>query len=197
MTPKHKEGDVEVLVDRLLKELEDGRMSRRQLIQTLALAATAGAAATGAGAQTVAAFRTVRIDHVSCQVADYRRTRDFYAGLMGMAVEGDNGKDYCQLQFGDVHNAGARARTFLSVTSLGPQAGQDRSGIDHLAFSIENWDSDRVRTELERCGLTPRLQPGGAGDTPNDVSFHVTDPDGLGVQISGIARPGDSLYKRP
>ena len=189
---------MEVFVDHLLTEFEDGRMSRRQLIQTLALAATASAGTARASAQTAQGFRTVRVDHVSCQVADYRRTRDFYASLMGMAVEGDNGKDYCQLQFGDVHNAGARARTFLSVTSLRPQAGQAaRPGIDHLAFSIENWDSDRVRTELERRGLKPRLQPGGAGDTPNYVSFHVTDPDGLGVQISGIARPGDSLYKRP
>jgi len=52
-----------------------------------------------------------------------------------------------------------------------------------------------VKAELERRGLKPRLQQGGAGDTPNYVSFHVEDPDGVGVQISGIARRGDSLYK--
>ncbi len=51
------------------------------------------------------------------------------------------------------------------------------------------------RKYLERRGLKPRLQQGGAGDTPNYVSFHVEDPDGVGVQISGIARRGDSLYK--
>ena len=38
--------------------------------------------------------------------------------------------------------------------------------------------------------------PGGAIDTPNYMSVMVLDPDGIGVQISGIAKPGDSGLKR-
>lgn len=190
---------MEAFVARLVKEFEDGRMSRRQLIQRLALAATAGPAAVSrAAAQTTSAFRTVRLDHMSYQVPDYRRTRDFYAGLIGMSVEADNGKDYCQLQFGDVHNAGARARSFLSLRTPASQGGQSvNPRIDHLAFTIDNWDTNRVRAELERRGLKPRPAPAGDGDTPNYMSFYVPDPNGLELQISGIARPGDSLYKRP
>jgi catechol 2,3-dioxygenase-like lactoylglutathione lyase family enzyme len=184
---------METFVARLLNEFEHGRMSRRQLIQVLAAAATGAAA--NAGAQSPAPFRAVRVDHISYQVPDYRRTRDFYAGLIGLSVEADNGKDYCQLQFGEAHGTGARARSFLSLRTPAPQPVTPR--IDHLAFTIENWDTTRVRTELERRGLKPRLAPAGDGDTPNYVSFYVPDPDGLELQISGIARPGDALHTRP
>lgn len=190
---------METLISQLLKDFEGGRMSRRQLIQSLALAALAGSAASSAAAQTGNGFKTMHLDHISYLVPDYRRGRDFYAGLMGMSVVDDNGKDYCQLQFGDANVAGARERAFLSVRTPQPQAGQPANPgprVDHVAFKIDNWDTNTVKAELERRELQPRLQAGGPGDTPNYVSFHVKDPDGFEVQISGIARPGDSLYKR-
>ena len=189
---------METFISQLLKDFENGRMSRRQLIQSLALAAVAGSAARTAAAQTGNGFRTTHFDHISYAVPDYTRGRDFYAGLLGMSVVDDNGKDYCQLQFGATGVAGARDRAFVSLRSPQPQAGQPANAgprLDHVAFKIDNWDTDRVRTELERRGLQPRLQAAGQGDTPNYVSFHVKDPDGFEVQISGVARPGDSLYK--
>ena len=184
---------MEIVVSELLKKYEDGKLSRRQLIQSLALAAVAAAAPADAAAQGQRGFRTTRLDHLSYQVGDYKRTRDFYSDLMGMSVVGDDGKGYCQLQYGESHGVGARARSFIGVRTRAADAPAGR--FDHVAFSIDDWDTDRVKGELERRGLKPRLQPGGAGDTPNYVSFHVEDPDGVGIQISGIARRGDSLYK--
>jgi hypothetical protein len=29
--------------------------------------------------------------------------------------------------------------------------------IDHIAYTIENWETNAVKTELERRGLNPRL----------------------------------------
>jgi catechol 2,3-dioxygenase-like lactoylglutathione lyase family enzyme len=184
---------MEIVVSELLKKYEDGKLSRRQLIRSLALAAVAAAAPADAAAQGQRGFRTTRLDHLSYQVRDYKRTRDFYSDLMGMSVVGDDGKGYCQLQYGEAHGVGARARSFIGVRTRAADAPAGR--FDHVAFSIDDWNTDRVKGELERRGLKPRLQPGGAGDTPNYVSFHVEDPDGVGIQISGIARRGDSLYK--
>lgn len=184
---------MEIVVSELLKKYEDGKLSRRQLIQSLALAAIAAAAPADAAAQGQRGFRTTRLDHLSYQVRDYKRTRDFYSELMGMSVVGDDGKGYCQLQYGEPHGVGARARSFIGVRTRAADAPAGR--FDHVAFSIDDWNTDRVKGELERRSLKPRLQPGGAGDTPNYVSFHVEDPDGVGIQISGIARRGDSLYK--
>ena len=168
---------METVIARLLTQFENGTLTRRQLIQSLAAAALAGggtAAAQGGG------FRTLNLDHINYDVTDYRRTRDFYAGLMGMTIANDNGKDACELHFGDARGVGVRDRTMISIRT------RPAARVDHIAFKIENWNTDRVRAELERRGLKSQLARGGAIDTPNYVSLTVPDPDGLGVQISGI-----------
>ena len=183
---------MEALISQLVGRFEQGRMTRRELIQGLAMLATAGGAPATAFAQTGAAFHVANLDHLSYQVADYGRTRDFYANLLGMPVANDNGKDTAEVHFGEARGTGNRDRTMMSL-----HANATMSRIDHIAWKIDNCDTDRVRMELERRGLKPRLARGGALDTPNYVSFNVQDPDGLGVQISGIARPGDSQYRQP
>src|SRR4030095_8849413 len=99
---------MEHIISSLLREYEHGRVTRRQLIRTLALAATATSTAQTAEA---APANAVSINHVSMQVADYTKTRDFYAGLFGMKITNDDGKTQCRLTFGDniliARNAGS------------------------------------------------------------------------------------------
>ena len=180
---------MEMFVSRIVKDFEDGRITRRQLVQTLAAAVFAGTGADAGAAQSSSPFRTLNFDHIAYQAPDYRRMRDFYVGLLGMTVVDDNGKDSCQLHFGEARSEGARPRAFLSVTNAAD------ARIDHVALRIADWHTDRVRAELERRGLKPQVAPGGPRDTPNYVSFHIDDPNGFDVQISGIARPGDPLFK--
>ena len=161
---------MEHIIAKLLDDFERGKMSRRQLIKSLALSATAASAA---GAVPLAAadqgkgFKAVAVNHISYQIADYARTRDWYVSLLGMTVSGDNGRQ-CNLSFG---NQG----TWL----LPRNARESGAGpkVDHIAYTIETWDKEAVKAELERRGLSPRP------DTDN--SFHVKDPDGFDVQISG------------
>jgi hypothetical protein len=49
--------------------------------------------------------------------------------------------------------------------------------VDHLAYTIDNWDKKHVEEVLRSRGLNPRP------DT--DDSFHVKDPDGYDLQIAG------------
>ena len=62
---------MEHLIGKLLHDFEQGRMDRRQLIRSLALAAAAAtpAAAEGKG------FQAVTVNHISYVVADYAKTR--------------------------------------------------------------------------------------------------------------------------
>ena len=132
----------------------------------------AGAAGVAPGrapapAQGSKGFRAVAVDHISYQVSDYAKTRDFYADLLGMKVMGDTGRQ-CELVLGD-------SNTFV-IPRNAPQ-GVETPRIDHIAYAIENWDKDAVKAELERRGLNPRP------DTEN--SFHVKDVNGFDLQISG------------
>src|SRR5260370_16791561 len=84
---------MEHIMAKLLQDFEQGKMTRRQLIQSLTIAATAAAAsaAPSAAADSKVA-QAVYINHISYQVADYAKTRDFYADLFGMKVSRDAGK---------------------------------------------------------------------------------------------------------
>ena len=154
---------MEHIIAKLLQDFEQGKMNRRQLIQSLVLAETAAAPA--AMAEEKKGFKTVTVNHISYQVADYAKTRDFYAGLMGMKVSQDNGRQ-AYLSFGD---------TFLLPRNA--RSGGVTPRVDHIAYTIDNWDKNAVEAELRRWGLEPRP------DTEN--SFHVKDPDGFDLQISG------------
>lgn len=159
---------MEHIIGRILHDYEHGKLTRRQLIQTLALAATAASAAetTVAAAPANATY----INHVSMQVADYRKTRDFYTGLFGMKVSNDDGMQ-CRLSFGD---------NIVIARNASSRPG-GKVGVDHIAYTLAGWDTDKsvkpaVEAELKRRGLKIRTTEG---------SFHVQDPDGFEVQMGG------------
>lgn len=153
---------MEQIIAKLVQDFELGKLSRRQLIRSLTVAATAAASA---GAAENTGFKAVTVNHISYQVADYAKTRDFYASLLGMQVSHDDGRQ-CYLSFGN---------TFLLPRNA--RQGSTPPRVDHIAYTIETWDKNAVEAELKRRGLTPRP------DTED--SFHVKDPDGFDLQISG------------
>jgi catechol 2,3-dioxygenase-like lactoylglutathione lyase family enzyme len=169
------EGEMESVIAKLLDDFERGGMTRRQLIQSIAVvAATAAGAKPAAGtiiapaAQGAKGFKAIAVNHISYQVNDYAKTRDFYAYLFGMKVVEDNGKQ-CNLVFGD---------TDAFLIARNAPAGSTPPRIDHVAYTIEAWDKDAVKAELERRGLQP------SPDTED--SFHVKDPNGFDLQIGGV-----------
>jgi len=103
---------MEHVIAGLLKDFEDGRMTRRQLIQSLALVAAGAVPGTAALAQGAAqrppappipqafeptGWKTVWLDHISYAVSDYRRSTAFYRDLMGWTVRNDNGTSQATL----------------------------------------------------------------------------------------------------
>lgn len=174
---------MEKIISNLVHEFEQGKISRRQLIQTLAVAVAGGAAVGAAGSARTAkpaaaapdashsAFKATAVNHISYQCADYAKTRDFYADLLGMQPHNDDGHE-CYMRFGE--------------SVLIPRDAQDRptktAGIDHIAYTISDWNRAAVEAELKRRGLDP------TPDTPD--SFHVRDINGYNLQICG---PGMKL----
>src|SRR3989442_3745701 len=106
---------MEGIIAGLLRDFEDGKMTRRQLIQSLAVAAAAVVPGAAAVAQTAAQnktpipqafepapWKTVWLDHISYAVSDYRRSTAFYRDLMGWEIRNDNGTSQCTLKIGDI-----------------------------------------------------------------------------------------------
>ncbi len=71
------------VIAKLLRDFENGHMSRRQLIQSLALAAAAASTASAASgpAAQASGFKAVSVDHISYQVIDYAHRRSETAWL--------------------------------------------------------------------------------------------------------------------
>ena len=176
---------METTIATLLKEFEDGKMTRRQLIQSLAVLATAGSAA----AQTPAAasrapWKTVWLDHISYAVTDYKKSVEFYKNLMGWEVQNDNGTNQCSMRIGSIGEIIIRNRRAPAADA--PARPAPTGVINHISYGIEPWDTDKVKAELERRGLNPR--PDMQGE--NFKSFHVLDPDGWDLQISNQTKLG-------
>jgi catechol 2,3-dioxygenase-like lactoylglutathione lyase family enzyme len=195
------EDPMESLIAGLLDEFERGRMTRRQLITSLALAAAAAPAASTASAQTPSAasgratapWKTVRLDHISYAVADYRKSAAFYSDLMGWEIRSDNGSSQATLAISDIGDIIIRNRRQPAPSPTPSEAGRPpiTGVVNHISYGVQPWDTGAVEAELKRRGLNPR--PDMVGD--DFKSFHVLDPDGWDLQISnetGARRRGQS-----
>jgi catechol 2,3-dioxygenase-like lactoylglutathione lyase family enzyme len=208
---------MESVIAGLLQDFESGKMTRRQLIQSLALAAVAAAPAgtvLAQGAQKAstippphdpAPWKTVWLDHISYAVSDYRRSTAFYRDLMGWEIKNDNGTSQCTMNINGLGEIIIRNRREPGGTatagasggaSAGANGGQQAAAggrgqgqvnrppltgvINHVSWGVQPWDTEKVKAELERRGLSPR--PDMVGETFK--SFHVFDPDGWDLQIS-------------
>jgi len=159
---------MEQIIAKLVNEFEQGKLTRRQLIQNLTIAAAAASSvsAVPAAAAEAKVLNATNFNHVSYQVTDYAKTRDFYAGLFGMKVSEDDGKQ-CRLSFGN---------NILIVRNRQPAP-----KVDHIAYTIANWDQEKeaMAAEVKRRSLKI-VQ----GDTK--TSLHILDPDGFQVQFGGL-----------
>jgi catechol 2,3-dioxygenase-like lactoylglutathione lyase family enzyme len=143
-------------ISRLLEAYENGKMSRRDLVQGLALLAATSETASAAG------FQGNSLNHISLYVSNLDRSTNFYQRTFGCTVNKRDGNN--QLVFG---------KNFLVLRPGNPPA-----KVDHFAIGVDGFNKDTVTADLKARGATPVDQQGG------DFGFHVVDPDGFPVQIS-------------
>jgi catechol 2,3-dioxygenase-like lactoylglutathione lyase family enzyme len=188
---------MEQIVEGLLRDFESGRITRRQLIKSLTVAAAAALPGAPLAAQdkpslpapdNPTGWKTVWLDHISYAVSDYRRSTAFYRDLMGWEPITDDGKQQCSMKIGTIGGIIVRNNRQMSGGAQGggggamARDGQAITGvINHISWGISPWDTDKVKAELERRGLNPREDN---IDAKGFKSFHVKDPDGWDLQIS-------------
>jgi len=176
------------MTDRMLAELlkgfEAGKISRRQLMQTVTVGLVATAASHGLALQADAAegkgLKAVAVNHISYNVADYAKSRDFYMDLLGMRLTFDDGTQ-CALEFGSLKSPDS-----LYIRAVKPG---EKASVDHMALSVANFKAAEVEAELKRHGQNPKYD--------GDAAWYALDPDGYIVQVCGEkgVYPGAALPK--
>jgi catechol 2,3-dioxygenase-like lactoylglutathione lyase family enzyme len=152
---------MEAIISDLLNRFEKGALTRRGLIQGLAMLSAAGGAASIAPAQN-AGLKGVKIDHISIQVTDLPRAIAFYEKVFGLTVMGEDKPN-------EISRLGA-GKIIVSLHHKNP------TGIvDHFAIGVENFNKERVTQDLKALGIT--------AEENLDAGFHIKDPEGMNVQI--------------
>ncbi len=139
-------------------------------------------------------WKTIWLDHISFEVSNYKETVAFYTALLGWTPGKDEGSQN-QCEIGDVGDIIIR-RGFAGNRGGGADATPParRAAMGHIAFGITPFDPDKVQAELEKRGLTARVDTGGRGDihTAAYKSYHTTTPNGYDLQISATTRASRS-----
>lgn len=152
---------MEALISSLLNRFERGALSRRELVQGIAMLTAAGGAAQ---AQDAGGIKAAKIDHVSIQVTDLPRAVAFYQKMFGLTVVSeDKPNEIVRLGVG---------RALVSLHHKSPTG-----LVDHFAIGVEKFNRDSVTRELKERGVTP--------EDNLDAGFHIKDPEGISVQIVG------------
>jgi catechol-2,3-dioxygenase len=155
---------VETTISSLLGRYEKGTLTRRELIQAMAMLTTMSAGAAAAQTQnTVAApgFQGSQIEHVSVFVSDRERSKAFYQNVFGLSVVSD-AADAARLGPG---------RIMIVLRPDTARAGR----VDHLCIGISNASKESVIQNLKQRGAT--VLEGG------EANLHVKDPDGLIIEL--------------
>jgi catechol 2,3-dioxygenase-like lactoylglutathione lyase family enzyme len=163
-------------IETLVDQFQKGRLSRRELVAALGLLAAGGCAAYREDGQSggkalppgsAPSPISVRgYSHAALKVSSVARSREFYARHFGMRVTSE-GASSAFLSMG---------ATFLALFAPGSGHSTSRDpGLDHLAFSVEGWDFDRLVAALRERGLEPWTQ---------DRRIYFRDPDGIILQVS-------------
>jgi metallothiol transferase len=148
-------------IERMISEVESGRLTRRQLLARLtALAAVARGASGMAGPlETPSTFRAVGLNHIALRVTDIPRSRAFYVKHLGLSVSSESAGS-CFLNCGP---------NFVALFRAG------EAGLDHYCYSVEDYSVSSAAEKLKAEGLEPRI---------NGDRIYFDDPDGLEVQLS-------------
>jgi catechol 2,3-dioxygenase-like lactoylglutathione lyase family enzyme len=166
-------------IDALFDQYDRGRMTRRGLMQALAmLALPAKILGAEAAADSAPIVHGLGVNHVGLVVGDIERSYEFYHRLFGVKKgwPARNNGSGVHLDF---------PTGYISVDS---EAGA-KSTITHFSISIEQIDqnsakrlADKINEELPDAKAKSAFQANDGVSTVN-----LVDPDGFHVQISPIS----------
>jgi catechol 2,3-dioxygenase-like lactoylglutathione lyase family enzyme len=183
---------MEGFVAHKLHEYATGKLSRRALIETLTLAATT-AYASDVKAAEEPGIKLALVNHVSYNCPNFRQAADWYSKAFNLDQVGATDRDVA-LPFGKkgeqpygvtatdvpLTHLIIRTRDLNAPAPNGAARPKPQAVVDHICYTIADFNQERVRAELTALGATNVRNAG-------TNSVYANDPIGYEIQISGLA----------
>jgi hypothetical protein len=152
---------MQAYISRLVGRYDSGLLTRRDLIQALAMLTGIGAAGASVSLEAAAPFQTADIDHVSLQVKDVHKSAAFYKNVFGLAtLDEDEPNKTIRLRVGTASR--------IVLREVNPPG-----VVDHVCLAVAKLDKAVANAQLRQIGVTSVEKP----------DYRVIDPDGYPVQI--------------
>ncbi len=149
------------IIEKMLQSYENGGISRRDFVLSLAAITTAPMAM----AQTRhTAFQGKTLNHITLFVKDVGESKDFYKKLLNLQVLRET-KDLCEFNLGE---------SILGIYS----ADDGPTGNDHFCIGIESFNAETVMEQLKKeyPSASPTMEEG--------KQIYLRDPDNIRFQLS-------------
>jgi len=183
---------MEGFVAKHVHDYQNGRISRRSLIEILTLAVTTAHAEGSADAAEQSGLDAALVNHVSYTCPDFRRAADWYSMVFNLDQVGITARDVA-LPFGKkgekpygvtaddvpLTHIICRTRPVNASAGSGPPRRAAKAVVDHIAYTVADFDRERAKSQLTAMGAK-NLRDGGP------FSVYVDDPFGYVVQIGGL-----------
>jgi len=183
---------MEGFVAKQVDDYQNGKISRRRLIEALTLAATTVVAGKRADAAEPSGLDVALVNHVSYTCPDFRRAADWYSMVFNLDQVGATARDVA-LPFGKkgekpygisandvpLTHIICRTRPADAPAANGTSRRPSSTVIDHIAVTVADFDRERAKAELTAMGVN-NVRDGGP------FSVYVNDPFGYEIQITGI-----------
>jgi catechol 2,3-dioxygenase-like lactoylglutathione lyase family enzyme len=163
------------MIDSLFDRYERGGMTRRHLVEALAVLVLPQTALAQAATAPTPIVRGLSVNHVALTVSDIPRSFAFYERLFGV-TKGWPATDAGTGIHMDLPDG------YISIDSVAAQKGV----ITHFAVAVDHMDrvaakrlADKINSELPDAKARDSYQANTGGSTVN-----LRDPDGFFVQIA-------------
>jgi catechol 2,3-dioxygenase-like lactoylglutathione lyase family enzyme len=163
---------MESAIDSLVEQFESRKLSRRDLVASLA--AIVASAASGVSAQTstptVSTLAQGRsLNHASLAVTDVEKAADFYGKLFNASVVSRPGNGGINLGLGD---------GFLGLYKLA-----NPGTINHICIGVDNFDADRLAAKCKEMGIAATVDRNPANRTSGGDQLYIQAFDNHRLQV--------------